>query len=108
MVTVEDFVAFGLVCKAWRLAAAKENFTGGLIHQVPYLLLYPINTNIAANSVGKFYNLRKGKTHKLSPALAKINDVHSASLGWLITVSEDFGVSLSHPLNHHPMVRLQR
>ncbi|KAL6180920.1 hypothetical protein ACLB2K_047578 [Fragaria x ananassa] len=104
---VEDFIAFGLVCKPWRLAAARENFTGGLTYQVPWLLLHPTKNSVAGNSVCEFYNKRKGKTHKFSLAEKfKRNEVRSSSLGWLITVSKDFEVSLLHPLNHPPIVKL--
>ncbi|KAL6183765.1 hypothetical protein ACLB2K_045176 [Fragaria x ananassa] len=97
MDVVEDFIAFGLVCKPWRSAAARENFTGGLTHQVPWLLLHPTKNSNAGNSVFEFYNMRKGKTHKLSLAEeSKRNEVRCSSLGWLITLSEDFEVSLLH------------
>ncbi|XP_062014422.1 F-box protein At4g35733-like [Rosa rugosa] len=96
MVCMEDFLSFGAVCKSWRSTATKENFTGGLKHQVPFLIL-PEKEGTANREL---YNLTKGKCFELSGLEVKGQRLFS-SLGWLLTESKDAKVlTLLHPLNH--------
>ncbi|KAB2637585.1 F-box protein [Pyrus ussuriensis x Pyrus communis] len=59
--TFEDFIAFGAVCKSWKSAATKENFTTR--HQIPLLMLpekkeKESTTTTATSTVREFYNLK--------------------------------------------------
>ncbi|XP_070677956.1 F-box protein At2g26160-like [Malus domestica] len=92
---MEDFVVFGAVCKSWRWAATKENFTSRLTHQVPFLML---PNPKADDAFREFYSLTKDKIHKLNLPEAK-GKVCCSSLGWLIT-SRDLEFRLLHPLDH--------
>ncbi|CAN6684900.1 unnamed protein product [Malus baccata var. baccata] len=65
---MEDFVVFGAVCKSWRWAATKENFTSRLTHQVPFLML---PSPKADDAFREFYSLTKDKIHKLNLPEAK-------------------------------------
>ncbi|ONH92703.1 hypothetical protein PRUPE_8G190800 [Prunus persica] len=73
---LEDFIAFGAVCKSWRSAAAKENFTSRLKHQGPFLML-PQEHGAAIQAEGK---------------------VCCSCSGWLITL-QGLQFNLLHPLN---------
>lgn len=93
---LEDFTVFGTVCRSWKSDAIKENFTR-TSHQVPLLML----PKRESATIREFYNLKKGKIHKLNlPPLAKEKLCYS-SLGWLKTQSDnDLKFNILHPLNH--------
>ena len=55
----EDFVAFGGVCRPWRLVAVKENFNGSL--QIPWIMLSE-EDNIHDHNELRFVSLTKGAT----------------------------------------------
>lgn len=85
LVSLEDFVAFGAVCKSWSLAAtlAAENFTGRLTRQVPFLM-FPADEK--DSNIRKFYSLTRCKIYQLDLMLeAKEKICYSASLdGWSV------------------------
>ncbi|PRQ26074.1 hypothetical protein RchiOBHm_Chr6g0290601 [Rosa chinensis] len=102
MTSLEDFLVFGGVCRSWRSSTMnKNNFTGGLRHQVPFVLL-PKHYVV---SVRKFYSLTKGRVYKLKLPRTRRKLCFSC-LGWLVTVSEGFTITLLHPLNHHAPIKL--
>ncbi|XP_061999487.1 F-box protein At3g56470-like [Rosa rugosa] len=98
IVSMKDFYAFGGVCRSWRSAAIKENSNTGLRlqHKVPVLLLpKEINAPIC-----NFYSLTKGQIYQLDLPETMGKFCYS-SLGWLLTVSEDFSkLHLFNPLTH--------
>lgn len=113
LVSLEDFVAFGAVCKSWSLAAtfAAENFTGRLTRQVPFLM-FPADEK--DSNIRKFYSLTRCKIYQLDLMLeAKEKICYSASSGWLITTQFDpphssfrVLVNLVHPFNKHDQIKL--
>lgn len=113
LVSLEDFVSFGAVCKSWSLAAtfAAENFTGRLTRQVPFLM-FPADEK--DSNIRKFYSLTRCKIYQLDLMLeAKEKICYSASSGWLITTQFDpphssfrVLVNLVHPFNKHDQIKL--
>ncbi|XP_008244710.1 PREDICTED: F-box protein SKIP23-like [Prunus mume] len=90
---LEDFVAFGAVCKSWRSAAPKENFTSRLKHQGPFLML-PQEHGAA---IRKIYSFTDYKVRDLNLPEAEGKVCCSCS-GWLITL-QGLQFNLLHPLN---------
>lgn len=60
IVLMEDFTAFGAVCKSWRSAATKEIFTSRLTHHVPFLMFRKKD----AVGMVEFYSLTRDKILK--------------------------------------------
>ncbi|KAK2989090.1 hypothetical protein RJ640_018879 [Escallonia rubra] len=90
----EDFVALGGVCKAWRSAATKENFS--CRPQIPWLML----AQREDSDVRGFYSLSKGMIRTVT--LPEANEKRCrclASEGWLITAESDWSMTLLHPLS---------
>ncbi|XP_008244732.1 PREDICTED: F-box protein At2g26160-like [Prunus mume] len=88
---MEDFAAFGAVCKPWRLVATKENFTGRLSH--PFLML-PGKDGAA---IREFYSFTKDGVQKVNLPEAEGKLLCYCS-GWLITL-EGLKFTLLHPFN---------
>ncbi|CAL9023124.1 unnamed protein product [Prunus brigantina] len=88
---MEDFAAFGAVCKPWRSVATKENFTGRLSH--PFLML-PGEDGAA---IREFYSFTKDKVQKVNLPEAEGKLLCYCS-GWLITL-EGLKFTLLHPFN---------
>ncbi|KAL6219181.1 hypothetical protein ACLB2K_012387 [Fragaria x ananassa] len=100
VVSFEDFIHFGAVCKSWSSAATKDNFSR--TQQVPWLMI-PDNED---TTIREFYDLKKDKIYKLDFPEIRGSMCYS-SLGWLMTQS--FGnlkVSLRHPLKHQRTIQL--
>ncbi|KAF7150388.1 hypothetical protein RHSIM_Rhsim02G0249600 [Rhododendron simsii] len=95
---LEDFLAFGGVCRSWRSAAAKENFKGR--PQVPWLMLPEEEEEGEKKSdERRFVSLTKG-------GMIRRFDVPEAkgkrcveTLGWFVTMSEQGEMSLIHPMS---------
>ncbi|KAK3034578.1 hypothetical protein RJ639_033824 [Escallonia herrerae] len=90
----KDFVALGGVCKAWRSAATKENFSRH--PQIPWLML----AQKEDGDVRGFYSLSKGMIRMVT--LPEANEKRCrclASEGWLITAESDWTMTLLHPLS---------
>lgn len=113
--SMQDFVIFGAVCKPWSSAATKENFTPGLTHQVPLLMLPGIKDN--SNPIpGQCYNLRKGKVSRFNipktiTQRRQLKPFCMSSLGWFITASsrhlstsDSRHIYLLHPFKHEEIV----
>ncbi|PRQ59687.1 hypothetical protein RchiOBHm_Chr1g0372911 [Rosa chinensis] len=127
MVSLEDFIAFGAVCKSWSSAAmeAKENYLASistststgtitstglrlLAYQVPLLMLPVVLTlprGVAGGDVtiGLYSLTAKGdKVYRRKLQDAKGKKCYS-SLGWLVTVvtvSKELEFNLLHPFKH--------
>ncbi|PQM33524.1 F-box protein [Prunus yedoensis var. nudiflora] len=96
IVLMEDFTAFGAVCKSWRSAATKEIFTSRLTHQVPFLMFRK------KDAVGmlEFYSLTRDKILKFKLPEGGVQIICSC-LGWLFTSRRGLEeLNLLHPLNH--------
>lgn len=92
---LEDFIVFGAVCRSWKSAATKENFTR--THQVPLLML----PEKKGTTLREFYSLKHGKVFKQNMPELVTGKLLYSSLGWLMTQSDkDSEVNLLHPLNH--------
>ncbi|KAK2989935.1 hypothetical protein RJ640_013859 [Escallonia rubra] len=90
----EDFVALRGVCKSWRSAAAKGNFSNR--PQIPWLMLVAKE----GSDVREFYSLSKDMI--LRETLPEANEKRCrclASEGWLITIGKDLNMSLLHPIS---------
>ncbi|KAF5938646.1 hypothetical protein HYC85_022905 [Camellia sinensis] len=97
---VEDYVAFGGVCKSWQVAAVKENFNErGWSHQIPWLMLAQEEEE-EEEEERRFVSLRKGsmicKVMRLPEAKGKRC---MESLGWFVTISQDGQLNLLHPFS---------
>ncbi|XP_062028897.1 F-box protein SKIP23-like [Rosa rugosa] len=97
MVLIEDFLAFGRVCKSWNSAATKENYTGGFTHQTPLLML--INLLVGSTPRHALYNLKKRRDLDINIGSCLR---YSSSLGWLIP-QEDRNYLL-HPFKDEKIV----
>ncbi|KAI8569830.1 hypothetical protein RHMOL_Rhmol02G0307000 [Rhododendron molle] len=93
---LEDFLAFGGVCRSWRSAASKENFKG--CSQVPWLMLAEEEEEEKKSNERRFVSLTKG-------GMIRRFDVPEAkgkrcveTLGWFVTMSEQGEMSLIHPM----------
>ncbi|CAB4291136.1 unnamed protein product [Prunus armeniaca] len=95
IVLMEDFTAFGAVCKSWRSAATKEIFTSRLTHQVPFIM-HPVKD---AAGMLEFYSFKKDKFLMINLPEGE-DEVCGSCLGWLITKRGDSKFNLLHPLNH--------
>ncbi|XP_062021315.1 uncharacterized protein LOC133737850 [Rosa rugosa] len=126
MVSLEDFIAFGAVCKSWSSAAmeVKENYLASiststststglrlLAYQVPLLML-PVRLTLPRGVAGgdvtvEFYSLTaKGNKIYRSKLLDAKGKMCYSSLGWLVTVSKDLEFKLLHPFKHAMNIQL--
>ncbi|KAL6131382.1 hypothetical protein ACLB2K_069758 [Fragaria x ananassa] len=97
VVSMKDFFAFGGVSKSWR-SAIKENSNTALRlqHKVPVLIL---SKEINA-PVRNIYSLTECQISQLDLPETKGKLCYS-SLGWLLTVSQDYStLDLFNPLTH--------
>ncbi|THF99262.1 hypothetical protein TEA_017099 [Camellia sinensis var. sinensis] len=94
---VEDYVAFGGVCKSWQVAAVKENFNErGWSHQIPWLML----AQEEEEEERRFVSLRKGSMICKVMRLPEANGKRCMeSLGWFVTISQDGQLNLLHPFS---------
>ncbi|XP_058211427.1 putative F-box protein At5g55150 [Rhododendron vialii] len=93
---LEDFVAFGGVCRSWRLVAIKHNFKGS--QQTPWLMLSE-QEGEENTSERRIVSLTKGgMVRKLALPGARGKRCFE-SLGWFITVSEHGEMELLHPFS---------
>ncbi|KAL6271094.1 hypothetical protein ACE6H2_028005 [Prunus campanulata] len=96
IVLIEDFTAFGAVCKSWRSAATKEIFNSRLTHHVPFLMFRK------EDAVGmlEFYSLTRDKILKFKLPEGGVQ-ISCSCLGWLFTSRRGLEeLNLLHPLNH--------
>ncbi|XP_027083611.1 putative F-box protein At5g55150 [Coffea arabica] len=92
---IEDYVAFGAVCKSWRAAASEKNFKGlRLWQQIPCLML------AAKDDFNReFYSLmEKQVVAKVSLPQLKGKKCYE-SLGWLLTIGQQGEMSLLNPFS---------
>ncbi|KAH7858905.1 hypothetical protein Vadar_029230 [Vaccinium darrowii] len=104
---VEDFAAFGGVCRSWRSVAVKENFKGS--QQIPWLMLAEEeeekeeegeggDKNNRAVNGRRFISITEGVViGKLMLPEAKGKRCLETR-GWLVTISESRDMNLLHPL----------
>ncbi|KAH7833365.1 hypothetical protein Vadar_005553 [Vaccinium darrowii] len=104
---VEDFAAFGRVCRSWRLVAVKENFKGS--QQIPWLMLAEEeeeeeeegegdDKNNRAVNGRRFVSITEGVViGKLMLPEARGKRCLETR-GWLVTISESGDMNLLHPL----------
>ncbi|KAM5560568.1 F-box protein [Rosa sericea] len=113
IVFLKDFHAFGAVCKPWRSAATKDNFTG----PSPLLMVSGWDGSSTEANIRKLVHLkdrpeiyRKLVHLKDRPEIymncKKQRCFYYSSLGWLMSISEDFKVSLLNPFDHHARIKL--
>ncbi|KAJ4713311.1 F-box protein [Melia azedarach] len=89
---VDDFIAFGGVCKSWRSAADLKNYMFKYNH-MPQLLLAPSKESSCQR---EFYNISKGVSRQV--CLPEANDKKIlSSKGWLLTIDRNWDISLLHP-----------
>lgn len=113
--SIYDFKAFGGVCKTWSCAATEENFTGGLTHQVPLLMLRGSSEDgITSTANRECYNLVKGKLCRLGTNIQLrplkwwplLGCWCLSSLGWLLaqSITDPRVTYLLHPFKHREIV----
>ncbi|PQQ13810.1 F-box protein [Prunus yedoensis var. nudiflora] len=96
IVLMDDFTAFGAVCKSWRSAATKEIFISRLTHHVPFLMFRKKD----AVDMLEFYSLTRDKILKFKLPEGGFQIICSC-LGWLFTSRRGLEeLNLLHPLNH--------
>ncbi|XP_062005620.1 F-box protein At2g26160-like [Rosa rugosa] len=100
IVFLKDFHAFGAVCKPWRSAATKDNFTG----PSPLLMVSGWDESSTEANIRKLVHL-KGRP-EIYMNYKKQRCCYYSSLGWLMSISEDFKVSLLNPFDHHARIKL--
>uniref|UniRef100_A0A2N9J328 KIB1-4 beta-propeller domain-containing protein n=1 Tax=Fagus sylvatica TaxID=28930 RepID=A0A2N9J328_FAGSY len=89
----EDFNTFRGVCKSWKSAAIKRNFTGYWTARIPCLMLAAKE----GSDLRDFFSICTGMTRTLMlPEAANQTKCYS-SQGWLITVAKDMSINLLHP-----------
>ncbi|KAB2637588.1 F-box protein SKIP23-like [Pyrus ussuriensis x Pyrus communis] len=76
---LEHFIVFGAVCRSWKSAATKENFTR--THQVPLLML----PEKKGTTLREFCSLKHGKVFKQNMPELVTGKLFYSSLGWLMT-----------------------
>ncbi|KAH7839816.1 hypothetical protein Vadar_009162 [Vaccinium darrowii] len=100
---LEDFRAFGGVCRSWWSAAVMENFKG--CSRVPWLMLAEEEEEEKKNDGSRrFVWLTRGPG--IIPGMSQRFAVPEAmgkrcveSLGWFVTVSEQGEMNLIHPFS---------
>ncbi|KAI8558672.1 hypothetical protein RHMOL_Rhmol04G0115000 [Rhododendron molle] len=93
---LEDFVAFGGVCRSWRFVAINHNFKGS--QQIPWLMLSEQEGEEKMNE-RRIVSLTKGGMVRKLTLLGARGKRGFESLGWFITVSEDGEMELLHPFS---------
>ncbi|XVE64177.1 hypothetical protein DITRI_Ditri07aG0080800 [Diplodiscus trichospermus] len=89
--SLSDYFKFGAACKAW-YSAALETINCMLPQQLPMLMV--------SNDVEDIWNLYSIKEKKLLPLQLPVpykKPFVGSSYGWLVTMEEDFSVSLLNP-----------
>lgn len=90
----EDYVTFCRVCSSWRFAAKNNFIFGYKSFQIPWLMLAPEKCSYDRS----FFSIWKDQNRKVYIPEAKGKKCFS-SKGWLITVGQDWGISLLHPFS---------
>lgn len=103
---VEDFSAFGRVCRSWRSVAVKENFKGS--QQIPWLMLAEEEEEEEEGEGGdknnRAVNGRRFVSITEGVAIGKLMLPEARgkrcleTRGWLVTISESGDMNLLHPL----------
>ncbi|EOY24683.1 Uncharacterized protein TCM_016223 [Theobroma cacao] len=93
LVSVEEFLAFGVVCTSWRSAADKSNFEPSQ-QQPPWLML----SKRKHKRFREFFSLTTHKIYKFSIP-DDIGKKCLASQGWLFAIGKTFDINLIHPLS---------
>ncbi|OMP11862.1 hypothetical protein COLO4_03636 [Corchorus olitorius] len=91
--SLEDFVAFSGVCKAWRSVCSNMNWKPG--HQFPWLLV----SDTEHNQKQSFYSFNRNKRYELELPHAFGKRCFGSPLGRIVTVSRDLEAQILHPLS---------
>ncbi|KAL5726199.1 SWR1-complex protein 3 [Ranunculus cassubicifolius] len=94
MMSVEDFVRFGAVCKSWHSAVETRKKTQNvLLH--PWLMLATYEHH--KRGIQKFYSLSSKKTFKLKLPQIQGRRCFGTSFGWMVIYGLDLKIHLLNP-----------
>lgn len=95
---LDDFFAFSLVCRSWRLAAVQQSFRFNNYTKIPWLMYAPPAKATCRNHRRVFLDLSTGKTRPIMlPDHIDGKSRCFSSKGWLITIAQDTTMRLFHP-----------
>ncbi|XP_059441841.1 F-box protein At2g17036-like [Corylus avellana] len=114
LITLSDYVCFSAVCMPWQ-AIALENYYGERrhklsLHQPPLLFLTHTHPSIEGETTISVHNIsHQDKTYELKSFIPNGNDRwFCSSHGWLITVDNNFVITLSNPFCSDGIICLPR
>ncbi|KAI3468731.1 hypothetical protein Pfo_025394 [Paulownia fortunei] len=101
--SIHDYISFRGVCSSWRSAATFSNFDRAF-PRVPWLM-YVAGEEEKKGIIGgdvtrvaNFLDLSKNKTYKIINFPPADGKMYLSWGGWILYISEDFDVNLTHPV----------
>ncbi|PON84595.1 F-box domain containing protein [Trema orientale] len=112
ILSLENYVVFGSVCRSWRSAAPKENFNSSNHQLLPWLMLRQTHPDLHSQpQTPKIYSLTNHRLYRIPHpphrSYCTANSILS-SLGWIMAASNHHrnDISLFHPLSPDHQIRL--